>query len=192
MKLRVATLITLATAVAAISLPIVLSLHVAERQGQETESLRALAYAHDVLKRSEETAQQLHTSIGKLVAVGGEDPCSDAHITVMREQDLASSYIQAIGHVKDDQWVCSSLGQALGPLSLGKADLVTRLGVKTWVDVAIPFAPGTTFTVFEKHGFAAIINKQLPIDIVTKTPDTSLIAFSEGRVIFSKGHLKPD
>lgn len=194
MDKRFATALTIGAAIAAILLPIALSIYLARNQGLEAEAAKALGYAHDVLNRSEMTADQVDRAIKKLVSVTGQDPCSESHLAVMREMALTSSYVQAFGFVSDGKMICSSLGQNNGPLALGPVDYVSHRGVRMRFNVSFPFVLGKKFIVLEKNGYAAILNKNLSIDATTQEKDASLAAFNLGSrtLVSSRGFLKPE
>lgn len=194
MEKRIATILTIVAALVAIALPIVLSILLARIQGLDAEEDHALSYARDVLRRSDETVGQVDAGFKRLTAVSDAEPCSDSHIAVMREIDLASSDIQAVGYVAGDAMVCSSLGRGAGPFALGPVDVVTPRGVRVRNNVRFPFAPGVTFIVLEEHGYAAIIHKDLPIDATTLEPNVSLGLFSTYSRAFSsgRGFLNPE
>ncbi len=191
MRLKIATVITVGVAAVAITAPIALSIYLARSQGAEAESRRALGYAHEVLSRSEATVDQMNESFNKLYALGSTDPCSESRMKIMAELDLASSYILALGYVIDDKLICSSIGRAVGILPLGKVDYISREGIQGRINVTFPFNSDQNFAVFEKNGYAAIINKDLPIDVMLWGEDISLAVFSPvgPRFLTQKGFL---
>lgn len=169
-----ATLITIIAGLFAVAMPILLALHVAHRQGEEAETARVLGYARDALHRSDSSADQIYEGIARLAKAGGE-PCGPAELALMRKIDLASSYIQAVGRVSGDRLICSSQGGGgEAQFDLGQPDVQTSTGSKVRRNVVFPFAPGVAFTVVEREGFAAIIHKDLPIDVSTGEGDLSL------------------
>jgi sensor c-di-GMP phosphodiesterase-like protein len=198
MSLRSASIKVKATLIvvvlAAISGPVVLALYQAKRTSQQAEMDKVLGYARDVQNRTDGTTDQIAVGIQRLVQASPTNPCSAKHIALMRNIDLSSSYIQAIGRVEGELLVCSSIGDNSEKLQLGPVDFISKLGVKIRTDVRFPFVYETRFAVIEKDGYAAIINKQLPIDATTSEKDVSLANFSldNGRIYATKGIIKPE
>jgi sensor c-di-GMP phosphodiesterase-like protein len=176
----------------AVAIPIGLSIYLVRDQGLETEKARALNYASDALRRSEITFDQISLAFEELKSTAGRKGCSPTQIATMRERDLASSYIQAIGHVQAGVLVCSSLGSELRGMDLGPVDLVqgSRLRVRT--HVKFPFAPDERFIVLEQDGYAAIIHRDLPIDATTDVEGVSFAVtfIPSSFVLTSRGKLK--
>jgi sensor c-di-GMP phosphodiesterase-like protein len=174
-----ATILMVLVAVAAVTAPIGIALAFAQRQGLESERTRVEGYARDVLHRSEATTEQVQVGIARLVEAGDEaDPCSADALALMRDIDLSSSYIQAVGHVVGDDLDCSSLSPTSSSLHLGPVDYVSESDARVRVEVTFPFAPESTFLVIERSGFAAIIHKDLPIDVSTSTTDVAVASFA--------------
>jgi sensor c-di-GMP phosphodiesterase-like protein len=189
-----ATAVTLAAALLAIAVPVLLAIYLSDRQARETEMRVVTSYAKDVLHRSETTSNQVLTVDQALIAAHSADPCSDSNIAIMRRYDLSSSYLQAIGYVADGRLVCSSQGRDAGGLALGPIDWVTPAKVRVRVNVRFPFDPVTSYLVTESpEGFAAIINKDLPLDAATNETDASLSIFAtmNGRIMGSHGFVDP-
>ncbi|MGE0254261.1 MAG: EAL domain-containing protein [Alphaproteobacteria bacterium] len=193
MNKTTATAIALLAALVAVAAPIAFALYQSYEQALDAQMRRASNYADDVLRRSNETVDQISTAFGRLREADRGNPCSDANVALMREIDLASSYIQAIGFERDGVMQCSSLGRTDSDLALGPIDVISPASVTTRLNVTFPFAPGHTFIVSGLHGYVAIIHKHLPIDATTGSDDVSLATVMRERwlVATSRGPVKP-
>ncbi|PTU30505.1 cyclic diguanylate phosphodiesterase [Stenotrophobium rhamnosiphilum] len=190
---RITKIITVAVAILAVAAPIKLAIYLAAKEARDTETNSALDYAKDALARSDSTTDQITRGVASLMALQSVDPCSDASVELMRKIDLASSYIQSIGYMRGNQLVCSSLGLEGKGLNLGPVDWTQRDGAKIRANVQLPFAKGISFIVVETQHYAAIIHKDLPLDIRADAKGLALAAISSsnGQVFTSKGYIKP-
>jgi sensor c-di-GMP phosphodiesterase-like protein len=189
-----ATVVTLGAALLAIAIPVLLAIHLANRQAHDTEMKLVTGYARDVLHRSETTSDQALAATEALAVTHSADPCSDSNLAIMRRFDLASSYLQAIGYVVNGQLVCSSQGRDGVALPLGPVDWVSPTGARIRINVRFPFDPVTSYLVLEgRDGYAAIVNKDLPLDATTNESDVSLAAFStnNGHLMAQHGFIAP-
>jgi sensor c-di-GMP phosphodiesterase-like protein len=183
------SLLTIVAMAAAIAIPPWLALREARRQAYEVEAGIVLAYARDVLHRADETGRQARAGIDAMRR-SGLIPCSPQARDLMRRIDLASSYLQAIGHVRDKVLDCSSLG--LPPLPLGQHSYTTPAGVVFHTDVAVPEVE-TRLLAIEQDGFAVLVDHGLPLDIWTRMPGISLAVLNVDlqRVSVARGYVDP-
>lgn len=187
-------LFTILIAFIALAAPIFFAIDQSWKQGQREERQKVLSYARDVLARTEATSDQIKYGFQLISDAQLADPCSKQGISIMRNVDLRSSYIQAMGHVKNNILVCSSLGKNEVGWNLGPVDWVSALGNAIRINVQIAFAPDTTFTVLERNGYAFILNKSLLIDATASEKDVSLASFSQDnlRLFASRGNFDPE
>lgn len=163
-------------------------------QNFNDEKKHVTAYAEDVLNRSVKTADQINAGIDDLKAHRGKDPCAQDQIDRMREIAVSSKYLQAIGYVSNGNLICSSLGVQGAGIPLGPVDMVTARGVRLRADAHFPFAPGKSFLVVERDGYAAIVHKDLPVDVTSDERALSLATFSRenGRILAQRGVIRPE
>lgn len=185
---------TVIVAIIAIVAPVYLAIDQSWRYGQREQLQKVLAYARDVLARTESTSDQMRYGLKLINDAKLTDPCSNQSIEIMRNIDLRSSYIQAMGYVETNSLVCSSLGGEEKVLDLGPVDWVSSIGSSIRVDVHLPFAPNASFTVLERNSYAFILNKTLLIDATTSEKDVSLASFSQDnlRLFASRGKFDPE
>ena len=189
-----ATVVTLTAALLAVAIPVVVAIRLADQQARATQMALVATYAKDALHRSETTSKQAFDATQALGASPSEDPCSDANLAIMRRFDLASSYLHALGHIVDGEIGCSSLGRDAGALPLGPVDWITPAGNKIRISVVFPFDPATKYLVIEtRNGFAAIVNKDMPLDVATSEQDVTLAVFAtdNGRLYAARGFVDP-
>jgi sensor c-di-GMP phosphodiesterase-like protein len=182
--------LTLVFALAALMLPPWLALREARRQAFDAEAAETLGYARDVLHRTDETGRQALAGIAALEH-SGLPPCSAAARELMREIDLTSTYLQAIGYVRDGVLTCSSMTGP--PVPLGPLSFRTSTGNAFYLEVPIRTTYGHPLLALERNSYAVLIHRDLPLDVWTSTPDVSLAIMHLERGISSvqRGFIDP-
>ena len=176
--------------VAAIVAPILISIQLAWKQSVSAERTRATSYAHDVLRRSEETSVQFGQAINRLNH-DNVPPCSPAEIQVMRQIDVESSYIQAVGRIQGNTITCTSL-DTREPIPVGPPDVFGETGAVARTNVHLGFAPSYPLTIVSRDGVAIFIDPSLAVDTPTEGPGISIAVFVptsfNGRFLASRGN----
>jgi sensor c-di-GMP phosphodiesterase-like protein len=182
-------LIVLATLLALV-VPPWLAYKESAHQAYAAETERALGYARDVLHRTDETTAQIARGIDRLRR-SGYTPCSEASRALMRDIDLESSYVQAIGYARDGVIVCSSFGNVRIPL--GEDAFVASNGVTIYPVVPLRSPEQSPLLAVVNYGYAALIHRDLPIGASTFASNVSLSVMHRDwrRPIIARGVVDP-
>ena len=174
-------------------LPIGASVLLARQQARARQEQRALFYARDVLRRSEDTSKQIADAFRLMASTPDRPPCSQARRQVLQRIDAASSYIQFVGRLDRGRIVCASYGEFEVPLELGKPDLISDKGLAIWLDIQFPFAADKRFIGIGNDKFVAVIHKSLPVDTTVAERDVSLavISLAGQRTMSTRGRFLP-
>jgi len=177
--------------VLALGTPVLGALYLSRQQALEAEFEHVTAYARDVARRTDATADQAAAAFREIRA-RSPGPCSPGELAIMRRLDLTSSYIQAFGRMDGTRLACSSLGTDT-PMDLGPVRPVGRHGSRIRLDVHLPIAPAVGFIVLERDGLAAIVHAELPVDSSIGNEDVALASFLEGptRLATTRGRIDP-
>ncbi|MBW8827435.1 MAG: EAL domain-containing protein [Acidobacteria bacterium] len=189
---RSATIAVAFLAALAVLAPTVLAIVAAYRSGLDAERGRVAGYAQDVLVRNDAITDQELAAFQRLRATGREfGPCSSENVATMRQLDVSSSTLQALGRVQGNRLTCTSLG-ALN-VTLPPVDLIGGLGAKIRAKVMLPIAPGVTFKMVELYGYACVVSADIAIDFPVHDEDISLATYStvNGTLYASKGAIDP-
>jgi sensor c-di-GMP phosphodiesterase-like protein len=163
-----------------------LALREAKRQAYDTAAELTLGYARDVLHRADSMAMQSQEAIARLKNAG-HLPCSPPEIELMRQLDLSSTYIQAVGHVRDGVMLCSSMGRI--EFNLGKETFRTLNRVAVYLDVPIGEPGKTPLMALVRDQYAVLVHRDLPLDTWTSIPGVSLSVFQLDRPMDSAPEL---
>ena len=146
-------LVVIVPIVAAIALAYQLSLH--------DQRTRAQIMADLVLSRSERTTIQLAEAFKRLEVFKAASACSTEAVALMRQIDLASSLLQGVGFVQDNQLLCSSLGEA-NAVEVGAPDYVTATGATIRRQRALPISAGTPLLLITgTSGYTGLVHPAL-------------------------------
>lgn len=159
----------------AIVAPIVISLQLARHEALLNEEALVRSNAQEVQRRGEKAATQFWSGAHRLMALNAP-PCSPQEIELMRQLDVSSSYIQAVGRISGDNLICSSLGTT-EPVALGPPTLTSSSGAVTRLKVRLPMAGNRPLTIGSYGPFAFLVDPMLPMDTPTEGPDIAIAAF---------------
>src|SRR5208282_2381790 len=143
------------SALVAFLAPVLVSVYLAWCESYATEKALSLNNAQEILRRTEETSSQFKEAAQR-VAQSDLPPCSPQDIKLMRQVDLGSSYMKAVGRVTHDTLLCTSQGIA-NSIALGKPDLVTGQGVSEYFNKNLAGQPSHPLNVIAVDGFAMIV-----------------------------------
>ena len=174
-------------------LPIGASVLLASQQARSKQEQRALFYAEDVLRRSDDTGKQVMHAFALLARTPDVPRCNETRRQVFQRVDAVSSYIQFVGRLVDGRITCASYGDFEVPLEVGRPDLISASGYQIWLDLRFPFAPDARFIGIGNGKFIAVIHKALPVDTTVAERNVSLaiISLAGQRPLSTRGHFDP-
>jgi sensor c-di-GMP phosphodiesterase-like protein len=168
--------IALFGAILAFLAPILASVYLAWWESYGTEKALSLNNAQEILRRIEETSGQFKQGAQRM-AQSNFPPCSPQDIKLMRQVDLGSSYVKAVGRVAHDTLLCTSQG-VTSPIFLGKPNLITGEGVSEYFNKNLAGQPSHPLNVVvAKSGFAMVVDPVLAFDVSTEGQDVELAVF---------------
>jgi sensor c-di-GMP phosphodiesterase-like protein len=178
--------------ISCISIPVLFAIYQSAQQSLIETNKLLLNYAHDVIYRADKTGEQIENNIKILKVDTKQNPCLANYIDIMRALGISSSTIQALGYVKNNTLVCSSLGSQQLNWNLGPEDVMAPSGASIRFNVQLPNT-NMPFVVIEKNHFAAIIHKEQVIETAFFNQEIALGVFSlTNQHLFSaRGFLDP-
>lgn len=187
--------IAVAVGLAAMVAPLWISIHLAWLQSVADEEASVRYNARDVLRRAEETRNQMLTGL-KMLTKANLAPCSEGEIDLMRQIDLSSSYIQAVARIEGDTLTCTSLGTSY-PIPIGPVTLTSENAAAERLNVKIPIAGSQPLDIISSDGYAFLIHPSLPLDTATEGPDISLTLYvpsspDHRQITGSKSGFRPE
>jgi len=174
-----------------ISLPILAAIAVARNQAIEHEESFVKSLALGSLNRTEQAGDQLAAGSRAINALPGKAGCSPEGLALMRQIDLSSTLLQAVGHFNGTTVDCSSFA---GPtkFELGPPDFVGVRGTKFWTSLR-PFDGKRDYVGVGMGSFLGIVHKDLLLSYVDNVEGLSIATFSWSarKVLIDRGDIGP-
>jgi sensor c-di-GMP phosphodiesterase-like protein len=145
--------------------PLAGSWYAAGQWSQQAEFDQTHLMALSVLRRADDVAEQAEAAQSRLEAARGANPCSPANLALMREIDLGSSQLLAVGYVDGDHLLCSSLGVHDPPISLGPPRYINARGLELRPALHLSLTSGRPRVVGVRHGTAVVLAPELITDL---------------------------
>ena len=172
--------------------PLALSWYASRQWGEQAEFDQTHLMALSVMRRSEAVAEQAEGAANRLAAARGTHPCTPANLALMREIDLSSSQLLAVGYVDRDRLLCSSMGVYDPPIPLGPPRYVNTLGLALHTGLHLPQTPGLIRVVGVRQGTAVVLAPELITDLYPDMRNISVgVTTSTGVPIAGRGAYSP-
>lgn len=155
------------------TIPVVVAVIGCIHYAEEKHLQRVEHYASEVLRTTNQTAEQL-IRVFNYKDLVGNPPCSKDAIQKMLELQMLSNLLQSVAAIEGGYILCTSNGVDQNYF-LGDPDGITDKGTKAWLDVSLDFAPGKTFNIYERNGLAGIVSTDQAIDLHTE-PENIVLA----------------
>ncbi len=156
------------------------------RQARDAAGEQALGYARDVLHRADAASRQSQEAMTRLQSAG-HAPCSPAQLRLMRELDLTSTYLQAVGYVSAGVMRCSSMGEVA--IDLGHPGFQTPRGVTIYPDVPLGEARKSPLFALRIGDYATLVHRGLPLDTSTGIAGVGIGVFQLDRPLDAPADL---
>ena len=194
MNRRPAITLAIIIGLLAVSVPLASSIYLAWKQSYSTQMAQVDAIAKDVLRRADQSTDQVRSIFQALSAEKDIEPCSEASIRLMAKMDLASEQIQALGYVKDSVLLCSSYGTHQTPI--GEPTYTTKFGTEVRTAVTFPVLPDKSFLFVtdQSSGYSVAIHPNLPLDVFVDEADVSIgvYSFASNSLVLGRGTYHPE
>ena len=186
---RYTALIIIAMCVA-VGLPLVATVLLSQYQANEREQAYVTRIAQEALARTEDMADQLASGGLAMNRLPAGTACSPAGIDLMRQIDLGSTLLQAVGHLDGNVMDCSSLGVG-GRIDIGPPDFIAAGGASMRTDVSL--YGHRQFLVVGMGPFIGIVHNQLPLSVVDEMPGMAVATFnwSNRKPLMTRGTIDP-
>lgn len=174
------------------ALPILAALALARAEALAQQEADVVALAQETIHRSDLTGEQLLVGARAIGGLSRQSACSEAGLDVMRQIDLGSTLLQAVGYMDGNIMVCSSFGGTRA-FDLGPATFRSSYDALHRTHVKLPVDPTASYFAVQSGNFVGFVHKDVPLSYVDDAPGLALGIFSwSHRVpLLSRGNLDP-
>lgn len=174
----------------AIGLPVAAAIGLAREESEERAESRALGLAQVALVQGEETGNQLAAATDAINRLPADRPCDREGVDLMRQIDLESTLLQAVGWADGNVMRCSSIGGSERLFDLGEPEMTSSLQARIRRNVVLLDPSDRYFVVQRGHG-VAVIHQQLALSFVKDYPSMSVALFSKskGEILMQRGDV---
>jgi sensor c-di-GMP phosphodiesterase-like protein len=155
-------------------LPVVAAYQLSRSQTLDIQSQELGRLASDLIRRANETGDQLRNARDQLNSGKFGPPGSPSEIERMRYLSLTSTYLQAVGRMTGTKVISTSMGLLQPPVDLGKPDITTVRNVHIWLYTKPQFAGGAEFHALEADGCVVLIAPDLMFDVFSNESRLSM------------------
>lgn len=173
-----------------------MALNYADRQSMRELENKASVLASQALNRNQQITGQVFDAVRHMEALKLDDPCSFAAQQHMGAVQMNASRLQAVGYVRGNRLLCSSLGDHGTGLDVGEPDYTSALGLVVRSDRRLPFGNNSLYRISAgvNSGYAAIVHTDNAFDRTETDAETGigLIGTTNMRPISKVGIWKPE
>ena len=161
------------------------------QQEREQEINELASLAKEIARRASDTRSQMVDAFNELKK--HDVRCDPKGFARMQSVSMNATYLQAVGVFQDGKIICSSFGNIVDRLDLGKGQGRTATGIQAWVNINLPFSDKQKFNVYEKDGYVTLVHPGQVIDIHARDDISLAVLVSNPKFIArSKGHISPE
>jgi sensor c-di-GMP phosphodiesterase-like protein len=144
--------------------PIAAASWLAQHQSVLREEERAGAIASGLLQRTEKITEQVRVALLSLRGLSSTEPCSHAHLLLMRAAVIRSNLVVDVGYAQGDFLTCSALSS--DPTPIGPPTYIGSNGFIVRVGVQHRLAPETRLIVVTdpETGYSVLVSQTLVLD----------------------------
>lgn len=167
--------------------PALICLPYLQHKAEETAIAEAALLAQRALARNEAVTDQVAAALTTLQGLQLSNPCGPEGLVAMQGLALTHHHLQAIGHIHDDRFTCSSAGSLLDGIDVGRPEFSTQAGAEVRTRRRLPFASQSFYriTAAVKTGFAVVLHDNSSFDGTDSTSGvvTGLVNFASHQLM---------